>query len=177
MISAFSLWHLTSLDLNASFGAWAWARVFQASASRSYLFQSTPRRMPLSAGQEQQRLGDPEPLPQPRRKLRHLAGDDNARARCAVSPDRAGKPLQPLQPPVSRGDRAHLTSLLTTHGSLKGVAAGQAQGTLIQALYAQTNMLAYIDNFWILSIAAACMVPVILLMRGNRPGKGAGPAH
>ena len=39
-----------------------------------------------------------------------------------------------------------------------------------QALNQQATMLAYIDNFWMLGTAVACMIPLVFLMKRAKPG-------
>jgi DHA2 family multidrug resistance protein len=34
----------------------------------------------------------------------------------------------------------------------------------------QANMLAYIDNFWILGVAILCAIPLVFLMKKSKPG-------
>ncbi len=62
-------------------------------------------------------------------------------------------------------------------GSSLVQATQQAQAQLMSRVEQQANMLAYIDAFWVLGIATACMVPLIFLMKPNNPGKGGAPGH
>jgi hypothetical protein len=49
-------------------------------------------------------------------------------------------------------------------------AARQAQGLMAQTLNQQATMLAYVDNFWMLGTAVACMIPLVFLMKRAKPG-------
>jgi DHA2 family multidrug resistance protein len=51
----------------------------------------------------------------------------------------------------------------------------QAYGQLYGLILRQSSMLAYIDNFWVLAMAALFVIPFVLLMK--RPPKGAVGAH
>jgi DHA2 family multidrug resistance protein len=62
------------------------------------------------------------------------------------------------------------TRMLEAHGSSATEAARQAHGLVAQTLNQQATMLAYIDNFWMLGIAVACMIPLVFLMRRAKPG-------
>ena len=47
----------------------------------------------------------------------------------------------------------------------------------VNQMQQQANMLAYLDVFWLLSMLCFCLVPLVFLMRGNRPGAGPAMAH
>jgi DHA2 family multidrug resistance protein len=36
----------------------------------------------------------------------------------------------------------------------------------------QATMLAYIDNFWLLGVVIACLIPCVFLIRKPKPGGG-----
>jgi MFS transporter, DHA2 family, multidrug resistance protein len=50
----------------------------------------------------------------------------------------------------------------------------QSYGQLYVSILRQANMLAYLDNFWMLGISALAVIPFVFLMK--RPPKGAAPA-
>ncbi|MGH8402935.1 MAG: DHA2 family efflux MFS transporter permease subunit, partial [Gammaproteobacteria bacterium] len=57
-----------------------------------------------------------------------------------------------------------------------GKAAQQAYGQFYGEILRQSNMLAYLDNFWFLAVASLVIIPFVFLMK--RPPKGAAaPAH
>jgi len=62
------------------------------------------------------------------------------------------------------------THILQAHGSNAAEAARQAQGLVASTLNQQATMLAYIDNFWMLGLAASCMIPLVFLMKKAKPG-------
>ncbi len=61
-------------------------------------------------------------------------------------------------------------------GRLAAQARAMAQGSLYQQLVQQSTMLAYLDVIAILAVGAACMIPLIFLMK-KRTGGGPAAAH
>jgi len=53
------------------------------------------------------------------------------------------------------------------------VARAMAQGALYQRLVQQSTQLAYLDVIAALAIGAACMIPLIFLMKRNKGGPAA----
>jgi DHA2 family multidrug resistance protein len=62
------------------------------------------------------------------------------------------------------------THLLISRGSSAHEAARQAYGLVAARIDQQATMLAYIDNFWMLSVAVLAMIPFVFLMKKARPG-------
>ncbi|MGA7852610.1 MAG: hypothetical protein WCA15_04730, partial [Candidatus Acidiferrales bacterium] len=62
------------------------------------------------------------------------------------------------------------THMLEAHGSGAFEASRQAHGLVANLLNQQATMLAYIDNFWILGILVAFMIPLVFLMKKVKPG-------
>ena len=56
------------------------------------------------------------------------------------------------------------------HYGVAEVAAPHAWATIQGLVVRQANMLAYIDNFWILGVVILFMVPLVFLMRKTKPG-------
>ncbi|MFZ3214637.1 MAG: DHA2 family efflux MFS transporter permease subunit [Candidatus Acidiferrales bacterium] len=65
---------------------------------------------------------------------------------------------------------ANTTHLLISHGSSPAEASHQAYGLIAAALNQQSTMLAYVDNFWMLGVAVAAMIPFVFLMKKVKPG-------
>ena len=59
---------------------------------------------------------------------------------------------------------------LILHGSSQHDATHRAYGVVNGLLQQQATMLAYIDNFWLLGIAALAMIPFVFLMKKVKPG-------
>jgi len=68
-------------------------------------------------------------------------------------------------------------ALARAHGSDPACAAHQAQGMLYGELIRQSNMLAFIDVFWILGVICLAMIPLMFLIktapRGQKPAVSA----
>jgi DHA2 family multidrug resistance protein len=62
------------------------------------------------------------------------------------------------------------SATLQSHGASAGGALQQAYAMLQGALQRQSQMLAYIDNFWILGLATLLLVPFVLLVKRPRRG-------
>jgi len=69
------------------------------------------------------------------------------------------------------------TQMLQAKGASAPVAAQQAQGLAYGMLQRQANMLAFNDGFWLMAIAFLCLIPLVLLLKRTRPGKGPVAAH
>jgi MFS transporter, DHA2 family, multidrug resistance protein len=72
---------------------------------------------------------------------------------------------------VFRNGMSVLTSNLMHQGYSSADAANQAYGRIYGLLEQQSMALAYIDVIWVFAVAALCMVPLVLLMKKNDPGK------
>jgi DHA2 family multidrug resistance protein len=67
---------------------------------------------------------------------------------------------------------------LTNTFSGGGAGPGNGSGTAAQHAYAmlqanvvrQATMLAYIDNFWVLGVVIACLIPCVFLIKKSKPG-------
>ena len=65
---------------------------------------------------------------------------------------------------------ANTTHMLIAHGSSPAEAARQAYGIIAFNLNRQATMLAYVDNFWILGVCVAAMIPFVFLMKKVKSG-------
>jgi DHA2 family multidrug resistance protein len=72
--------------------------------------------------------------------------------------------------PQLQGTIASTAHALMARGSSASEAHQQAYGLIANNLNRQATMLAYIDNFWILGIAVAAMIPFVFLMKKVKPG-------
>ena len=64
-------------------------------------------------------------------------------------------------------------------GGGSGLSQGmnQARGVLTSMLLRQASMLAYIDVFFVLAVSSAVMIPLVMMMKSNKPGAGGGAGH
>jgi len=89
--------------------------------------------------------------------------------------DRLAAYLNPANPNVQKMlDGTSAT--LQAHGASASAATQQAYAMLQGNLQHQSDMLAYIDNFWMLGVATLFLVPLVLLVRKPKRG-GTVPAH
>jgi MFS transporter, DHA2 family, multidrug resistance protein len=63
-----------------------------------------------------------------------------------------------------------LTARFSGGGAGPGAAAQQAYASIQSNLIRQSTMLAYIDNFWLLGVVIACLVPCVFLIKKIKPG-------
>jgi DHA2 family multidrug resistance protein len=62
-------------------------------------------------------------------------------------------------------------NVFTRHGN--GPGGNGPYALLMQMLQRQAETLSYVDCFWLLGVAFACMIPLIFLMRKQKPGRPA----
>ena len=81
--------------------------------------------------------------------------------------------------PFNQQSRHWLASVSHWMGSHGAGPAGmkQAYALMNQLVQQQAGMLAYIDCFYVLAIAFACMIPFVFLMKPSRIGKGPAAMH
>jgi DHA2 family multidrug resistance protein len=65
------------------------------------------------------------------------------------------------------------TNALFAHGASLQQATAQAYGMVYRMVSAQSMMLAYIDNFWLLGMSILFMIPMVFLMKRPRTSAGA----
>ena len=65
---------------------------------------------------------------------------------------------------------ASLTRTLIAHGSSPYEASRQAYAVVANQIDQQATMLAYIDNFWLIGVLVAAMIPFVFLMKKVKPG-------
>lgn len=69
-----------------------------------------------------------------------------------------------------RSRLAGIAHALTARGSSPYEAARQAYNIVQNSIVQQASVMSYVDCFWVLGIAVACMVPFVFLMKRVRPG-------
>ena len=171
-VSALALWHLTSLDTNASFASIAWARAYQAVAL-PFLF--VPITNAAYTGLKPNQTSEASSLLNVFRNLGGSVGIALSQAtlsdRTQIHQSRLVEHLNPLAPNYPAG-LANIES--TLRGA--GIAAGQAQqaalGQLYQIVQRQASMMAYLDVFGDLMIFTLCVAPVVFLLKSPKGGRG-----
>jgi DHA2 family multidrug resistance protein len=172
VVSAAALWHLTSLDTNASFASVAWARAYQAVAL-PFLF--VPITNAAYAGLKPKQTAEASSL---LNVFRNLGGSVGIAMSQALLSDRTQvhqsllvAHLNPLAPNYPAGLSAIESALRST-----GMAAAQAQqaalGQLAQIVGRQALMMGYLDVFGDLMLFTLCVTPVVFLLKGSKGGGG-----
>ncbi|HEY1658776.1 MAG TPA: DHA2 family efflux MFS transporter permease subunit [Candidatus Sulfotelmatobacter sp.] len=73
--------------------------------------------------------------------------------------------------PAFRSTLQGAMRVMEAHGASASFARQQAYALIEGTLQRQANMLAYIDDFWLLGIAILAMIPAVFLMKKGRPGE------
>jgi DHA2 family multidrug resistance protein len=66
--------------------------------------------------------------------------------------------------PMFHSTMQQLTQYFTAHGASATDAAGRAMALIGQMIQTQATILAYIDVFYVCAIAAALMIPLVLVL-------------
>jgi MFS transporter, DHA2 family, multidrug resistance protein len=175
LVSALALWHMTSFDLEVSFSTMVWARIFQASGL-AFLF--VPINIAAFALIPPEKSNNASALLNLARNLGGSVGISVAQTmlsrRTQFHQARLVDHVSVFNPVATRM-LASFSRALSPHAAAQ--AMHKAQGMLLNLLERQASMLAYIDVFFALAIAAVVMIPVVLLMKSNQPGQGGGGMH
>ena len=174
LIISLSLFHMTHFELGMDFRTAMWARIYQ-SISLGLLF--IPINAAAFADLPQEKNNNASALLNLCRNIGASFGISVVTTLLArrgqyhqtVLASRSGSQVFLQQ-------RDAIGNLLTHGGAIVTHAKEMAQGEIYRTIVQQANMLAYIDAFWVLGVATACMVPLIFLMKPNKPGENA-PGH
>ncbi len=173
-VSSAALYHMTDFDLQVSYAHVAWARMFQM-VGLAFLF------VPINTAAYAKLPPDKSTNASALLNLsRNIGGSFGISLVTTVLARRSqfhqSRLVEHLTPydPMYQAAVKTLSATLSGGGGSGSVLAGQqAQASIAGQMMAQASMLSYIDAFWILSMSALCMIPLALLMRGNKPGGGA----
>jgi DHA2 family multidrug resistance protein len=175
LTTALALWHMTGLDLDVSFSTMVWMRIFQA-AGLAFLF--VPTNTAAFANLPPEKSNNASALLNLSRNLGGSVGISVAQTllarRTQFHQSRLASHVSAFSPFASRA-LAGATRALT--GRSGAGSAHQAQGMLMGIVERQASMLSYIDVFLVLALASAVMIPVVMLMKSNKPGQGGGAMH
>jgi DHA2 family multidrug resistance protein len=167
---SFSLIHMTNFDTSIDFRTLATARVFQA-MGLAFLFVpiNTAAYAFIPPGKNNAASG-----------LINLARNIGGSVGISFVTTMLARRAQVHQSNLTarlnsgngqfQGALANITHLLITRGSSPTEAARQAYGMIAFNLNRQATMLAYVDNFWILGVCVAAMIPFVFLMKKVKPG-------
>jgi DHA2 family multidrug resistance protein len=172
LILSFSLFHMTTFDLNVDFGTIVWARIIQASGM-AFLFVPINTTAYSFLPREKNNAAS---------GLMNLARNIGGSVGISVVTTLLARRAQVHQAILSENLSASNPRLRDTLHGITGAVGGSGTGPLggsqkawamIQGtVFRQANMLAYIDCFWILGIAILAMVPLVFLMKKPKAGGG-----
>ncbi len=171
---SFSLFHMTSFDLNVDFHTVLMARVYQA-IGLAFLF--VPINTAAYSGLPRDKNNAASGLMNLARNIGGSVGisfvTTGLARRAQVHQGQLVEKLNAANPQFQSALRG-MTSIFSGAGAGPGSGTGTAQQhayAMIQAnVFRQSTMLAYIDNFWVLGVVIACLIPCVFLIKKSKPG-------
>jgi DHA2 family multidrug resistance protein len=167
---SFSLFHMTHFDLNVDFRTVTIARMYQA-FGLAFLF------VPINTTAYSSLPRDKNNAASGLMNLaRNIGGSVGISVVTTVLARRTQFHQVRLVEKLSAANpefqsRLHgMAGVFSSGGSGPGSALQQAYATVQANVIRQATMLAYIDNFWLLGIAIACLIPTVFLIRKPKPG-------
>jgi MFS transporter, DHA2 family, multidrug resistance protein len=161
---AVSMWYSTSLTPDASFDYFGWIRVYQT-VGLPFLF--IPINTVAYDGLPRDKTNQASALMNVARNLGGSIGISLANVvlyqRTQFHQARLVENTVPSSP-VFHSTVQQLTQYFMSHGATASDANGQAMGFIGQLVRMQATILAYIDVFHVCAIAAAVMIPLVLLL-------------
>jgi MFS transporter, DHA2 family, multidrug resistance protein len=161
---ALSMWYSTSLTPDASFDYFGWVRIYQM-IGLPFLF------IPINAvaydGLPPDKTNQASALMNIARNLGGSIGISTANVVLTQRTQFHQARLVENTIPSStafQSTLSQMTKFFMSHGATAGDAKGQAMGMIGQMVHTQATILAYIDVFHVCAIAAALMIPLVLVM-------------
>ncbi|HEX4409340.1 MAG TPA: DHA2 family efflux MFS transporter permease subunit [Xanthobacteraceae bacterium] len=177
---ALSMWYSTSLTPDASFSYFGWIRVFQM-VGLPFMF--IPINTVAYDGLQPSQTNQASALMNVARNLGGSIGISLANVtltqRTQFHQSRLAENTAPSSPAFN-STLQNMTRYFTQHGSTAADAKSQAMGLIGSIIHTQATILAYIDVFYVCSIAAAVMVPLVLVLVRHvqlHRGRGAPAGH
>jgi MFS transporter, DHA2 family, multidrug resistance protein len=159
-----SMWYSTSLTPDASFDYFGWVRVYQT-VGLPFLF--IPINTVAYDGLPPNKTNQASALMNVARNLGGSIGISLANVvlfqRTQFHQARLVENTAPNSP-AFQSTVQQLTQYFASHGASATDAKGQAMGYIGQLVQMQATILAYIDVFHVCAIAAAAMIPLVLLL-------------
>jgi len=167
---SFSLFHMTSFDLQIDFGTVAMARVLQA-AGMAFLF------VPINTAAYAFLPRDKNNAASGLMNLaRNIGGSVGISFVTTMLDRRTQTHLSNLSRHLSASNPAFrsmlegATQAMRAHGASAAFASRQAYALIEGTVQRQATMLAYIDDFRILGFAILAMIPLVFLVKKGKPG-------
>jgi MFS transporter, DHA2 family, multidrug resistance protein len=169
---SFSLFHMTGFDLGVDFRTVTMARVFQT-MGLAFLF--VPINTAAYSGLPRDKNNAASGLMNLARNIGGSVGisfvTTSLTRRAQIHQTRLVEKLNVANPQFQSTLRG-MTSVFSGGGAGPGSGPGTAQQhayAMIQGnVIRQSTMLAYIDNFWVLGVVIACLIPCVLLMKKTK---------
>jgi DHA2 family multidrug resistance protein len=167
---SFSLFHMTSFDLGVDFKTVMMARVYQA-MGLAFLF--VPINTTAYSGLPRDKNNAASGL---MNLARNIGGSVGISAVTTLLARRAQVHQVQLVEKINAGNPqlrstlSGLTSRFSGGGYGPGAALQHAYATVAANVDRQATMLAYIDNFWLLGVVIACLIPCVFLIKKVKPG-------
>jgi DHA2 family multidrug resistance protein len=172
LILSYSLFHMTSFDLDIDFHTVARARVIQA-AGMAFLF--VPINTAAYAFLPRDKNNAASGLMNLARNIGGSVGISVVTTlldrRTQVHLTMLASHLSPSNPALQSMIQG-ASGALRAHGASASGATRQAYALIQGTVARQATMQAYIDCFWFLGVAILVMVPMVFLMKKSKPGGG-----
>jgi DHA2 family multidrug resistance protein len=172
LVLSFSLFHMTTFDLEIDFRTLAMARVVQA-VGMAFLF------VPINTAAYAFLPRDKNNAASGLMNLaRNIGGSVGISVVTTLLDRRSQVHMTDLSSHLSQSNPAlqstikGATSAMQAHGASAADATRQAYALIQGTLERQAAMLSYIDCFWFLGVAILAMVPMVFLMKKSKPGGG-----
>ena len=170
---SFSLFHMTTFDLSVDFHTVTMARVYQA-LGLAFLF--VPINTAAYSGLPREKNNAASGLMNLARNIGGSVGisfvTTGLARRAQVHQVHLVEKLNAANPQFQSVLRG-IEGTFSGGGAGPGAGGGSAQQHAYAMLQAnviqQSTMLAYIDNFWVLGIAIACLIPCVFLIKKAKP--------
>jgi MFS transporter, DHA2 family, multidrug resistance protein len=167
---SFSLFHMTTFDLSIDFHTVTMARVYQA-IGLAFLF------VPINTAAYSSLPRDKNNAASGLMNLaRNIGGSvgisfvtTGLARRAQVHQSRLVENLSAANPQFQSVLRG-MTGAFSGGGSGPGTAQQHAYAMIQANVIRQSTMLAYIDNFWVLGVVIACLIPCVFLIKKAKPG-------
>jgi DHA2 family multidrug resistance protein len=171
---SFSLFHMTTFDLNVDFRTVTIARVFQA-IGLAFLF--VPINTAAYAFLPREKNNAASGLMNLARNIGGSVGisfvTTGLARRAQFHQVRLVENLTAGNPQFQSILRGMTSTFVGSGPGVGGDSAQQHAYAVIQAnMIRQSTMLAYIDNFWVLGVAIFCLIPMVFLVKKSKPGGG-----
>ncbi len=164
---SFSLFHMTNFDLGVDFRTVMLARVIQA-AGLAFLFVPINTAAYSFLPREKNNAAS---------GLMNLARNIGGSVGISFVTTMLARRAQYHQAVLSENlSSANLALQKILHGTPVSGASPKTWASMQALIVRQANMLAYIDNFWLLGMAILVIVPLVFLMKKSKPG-GAVAVH